>query len=193
MRYRNYTIEPKYSEHQTYFGTIEGLPEAKMVEAGTIDEFELLFHQAVDDALFVVAQKRHKRTRRLIIWGTVVAGLLIVLSATLPGKDKHVHVVAKAASEAIDAKASSMGLDLSWLGDGATINLCRKALNEYVRVDNYLIFNIAYITVTGESQPISVGILNQVITASPKMMEKYLDDLVSSAESSLDNFLDYLF
>lgn len=193
MRYRNYSIEPKYSEHQTYYGEIKGLPEAKMVEAPTIDDFELLFHQAVDDALDEVEQKRHKRSRKLTIWGVVLVGIIFVLAATLPGKDKHVQVVSKAVSVAIDAKAEQMGFDLSWLGAGTTANICRKALDEYVRVDNYLIFNIAYVTISGDSQPISVGILNQVITAPPKMMEKYLDDAITSATESVDSFLDMLF
>lgn len=190
MKYRHYYIKPEYTEHQTYFGTVSGLPEAGMIEAPTIDEFEDAFHRAVDEALLSAEKSRHRRTVKLLVWGAAVAGLIMILAATLPSKDKHLQVVSESAAVAVQAKSEAIGFDLSWWGEGTSAKLCRKALSNNLWVDNYLIFNVGYVALSGKRQPISIGIFNQVITPSPEKMGTYLDDLIDSAESILDSWFD---
>ena len=50
MKYRNYYCSPKFSDgDKSYFGNVDGVPEIPMIEAANLDDFERLFHQAVDD------------------------------------------------------------------------------------------------------------------------------------------------
>lgn len=52
MRYRNDYCTPKFPDgEKTYFCDVEDAPEISMIEAATLDDFERLFHQAVDDYL----------------------------------------------------------------------------------------------------------------------------------------------
>ena len=74
MKYRNYYCTPKFSDgEKMYYGDVEGAPEIPMIEAGTIDEFERLFHGAVDDYLDRRQAVKH-RTR----WGLIVTLLAII-------------------------------------------------------------------------------------------------------------------
>ena len=62
MNYRHYYCSPKFSEKEKcYFGTVKGIPGARPIEADTIEEFEELFHQVVDEALEVIEKKKAKR------------------------------------------------------------------------------------------------------------------------------------
>ena len=50
MKYRNHYCSPKYSDgDKCYYGNVEGFPQIPTIEVASIDDFERLFHQAVDD------------------------------------------------------------------------------------------------------------------------------------------------
>ena len=74
MKYRNYYCTPRYSDkEQMYFGVVEGAPKIPTIEAETIDDFERLFHEAVDDYL-----ERRQDAKRRAKWGIFIPLIAVV-------------------------------------------------------------------------------------------------------------------
>ena len=94
MKYRDYYISPKYSQGDgVYYGSVSGVPEIEMIEAANIDDFERLFHDAIDTYL---AEKKGHNSQKRLRWLYVViplAAVIVIALLTCPDKSKHVDVL----------------------------------------------------------------------------------------------------
>ena len=89
MKYRNHYCSPKYSDgDKCYYGDVDGVPEIETIEAATIDDFERLFHQAVDDYL---GKKSFIRPEKRNVWIPILVAAAVIFLAlvTCPDKGKH--------------------------------------------------------------------------------------------------------
>lgn len=189
MNYRHYYCTPKYSEKDNiYFGTVQNLPEARPVEASTLEEFEELFHQVVDDALEVLDRKKSKRkTIRIVAFFTIFL-LILAMAVTCPDKKRHSETVSDLAAVILNDAASSDETGFASLGAMIGNKLMGAYIENNLYVDNYILFNIGKLEFKGESKVVSVGAFNHVFTMSRNQLRKKVKE-----EDMVNKFLDELF
>ena len=188
MNYRHYYCSPKYSEKEkSYFGTVKDLPGARPIEAETIEEFEELFHQVVDDALEVIEKKKAKRKTIGIVSFFAVATLLVVMAVTCPNKAKHTAAVSELASVILNDAASGAETGFAILGAMIGNKFIGAFIENNLYIDNYLLFNVGKFEYNGESNVVSVGAFNHVFTMSRDQLRKKVkeDDTLNKALNGL--------
>ena len=175
MKYRNYYCTPKYSEgDRSYYGDVSGVPEIPLIEAKTLDDFERLFHKAVDDYIDDLQTETH-RTR----WGLIVSILatvcvFIVMALTCPKKEQHVEVLSDRFSSIL---SEHMGQDddLSVLGTIVGSKLAKGFIDLYVTVDDYVLFSVGHIRYDGEDRIASIGAMGHIFTASKEQIKRRVE------------------
>ena len=188
MNYRHYYCSPKLSEKENcYFGTVKGIPGARPIEADTIEEFEELFHQVVDEALEVIEKKKAKRKTIGIVSFFAVAALLVVMAVTCPNKTKHTAAVSELASVILNDAASGDETGFAILGAMIGNKFIGAFIENNLYVDNYLLFNVGKFEYNGESNVVSVGAFNHVFTMSRDQLRKKVkeDDTLNKALEGL--------
>ena len=179
MKYRNYYCTPKLSEgDNAYFGDVEGAPEIPMIEAATLDDFERLFHQAVDDYLDRRGAVRPKTNWGMIITLVSIAAIIIAAIATCPKKDHHVAFLTDRINTIVteELAQSGGGGDLAPLGlifgNAIVVPLVDKTLT----VNDNFLFSVGKIPVDGKERVITVGAFGHIFSASKEQMKKALKD-----------------
>lgn len=188
MNYRHYYCTPKFSEKEnSYFGTVKGLPGAHPIEADTIEEFEKLFHQVVDDALELIAKKKAKKRALGIISFFTLLSLIVVMAVTCPDKKKHSEAVSELASVILNDAASGDDSGFAILGAMIGNKLIGAFIDNNLYVDNYILFNVGKLEYNGESNVVSVGAFNHVFTQSRDQLRKKVkeDDTFNKALEGL--------
>ena len=190
MRYRNYYCTPKLSEgDNTYYGNVEGAPEIPMIEAATLDDFERLFHQAVDDYLDRRGAARPRTNWGLIITLAVVVGLIAVAIATCPKKSAHVAFLTDRINTIVteELEANGGGGDLAPLGllfgNAVIVPLVEKTLT----VNDNFLFSVGKVSVGGEEKTVTIGAFGHIFSASKEQMKQALKD-----NKYLNGYLDLL-
>ena len=190
MKYRNYYCTPKLSEgDNAYFGDVEGAPEIPMIEAATLDDFERLFHQAVDDYLDRRGAVRSKTNWGLIITLVAIAAIIITAIATCPKKDRHVAFLSDRINTIVteELAQSGGGGDLAPLGlifgNAIVVPLVDKTLT----VNDNFLFSVGKIPVDGKERVITVGAFGHIFSASKEQMKKALKD-----NKYMNDYLDLL-
>ncbi len=189
MKYRNYYCTPKLSEgDNSYYGDVEGAPDIPMIEASTLDDFERLFHQAVDDYL-----DRRGEAGPRTKWGPIVAlvaivAVIVASIATCPKKDQHVSFLTDRINLIVTEELEEHGGgDLAPLGllfgNAIVVPLVEKTLT----VDDNFLFSVGKITVGGEEKTVSVGAFGHIFSASKEQMKQALKD-----NKYLKDYLDLL-
>lgn len=178
MKYRNYYCTPKLSEgDNAYFGDVEGAPEIPMIEAATLDDFERLFHQAVDDYLGRRGAVRPKTNWGMIITLVSIAAIIIAAIATCPKKDHHVAFLTDRINTIVTEElAQSGGGDLAPLGmlfgNAIVVPLVEKTLT----VNDNFLFSVGKIAIDGEEKTVTVGAFGHIFSASKEQMKQALKD-----------------
>lgn len=173
MEYRHYYCTPKPTfKGDGYYGTVSGIKNAKMIEAATVDEFEEEFHRYVDEYLREYEEKKGKKTRRTIVWCSVLAVLFISLIFTCPDKQKHVEALNSLTSSILNDQISEDSEGWEYLGAMLGNKLLGAVFDNNVYVDNYVIFSIGKMTFEGEDNIVSFGIFNHVFTKSREQVRK---------------------
>ncbi len=175
MKYKNYKSLPVFSySEKLYYGSVEGVSEIPDIEAPTLEEYEALFHQAVDDYL---------RSRRIstsqVKWGPIVVlviavSVLIALVVSCPKKSDHAEVLADRITSVINDEMGddSVMLALSSLFGGS---ISKYVVNNCVDVKDYVLFSVGMFKYEGKSNTASIGILGHVFTVSEERLKKELE------------------
>ena len=179
MRYRNYYCTPKLSEgDNAYYGDVEGAPEIPMIEAATLDDFERLFHQAVDDYLDRRGAARTKTNWGLIITLAAIAAVIVAAIATCPKKDQHVAFLTDRINTIVteELEQHGGGGDLAPLGmlfgNAIVVPLVEKTLT----VNDNFLFSVGKIAIDGEEKTVTVGAFGHIFSASKEQMKQALKD-----------------
>lgn len=186
MHYRKFISNPKVNESDgSYFGSIEGLPEAGLIEARTIDMFEEKFHLAVDSHIQEKARKS-KLTKRWITWG-IVGGIVLALILTCPDKEKHIVKVTQEMPSYFGKAISENSDGLDIIGALLGSAFVNKIVESCMVVDNYYIFNVGKIVLDGESKPVSIGILGHVFTTFGSAVEDSVNEVGEDLEALIES------
>ena len=179
MRYKNYYCTPKLSEgDNAYYGDVEGVPDIPMIEAATLDDFERLFHQAVDDYLDRRGAVRSKTNWGLIISLVTIAAIVLAAIATCPKKDCHVAFLTDRINVIVteELEEHGGGGDLAPLGllfgNAIVVPLVEKTLT----VNDFFFFSVGKIPVDGKEKVVTVGAFGHIFSASKEQMKKALKD-----------------
>ena len=174
MKYKNYYSTPKYSDgDKSYYGSVSGVPEIPMITAGNLDDYERLFHQAVDDYLGTGGKNKVKP-------GWVIAAaicvLLAVMAMTCPKKEKHVEVLTDRFSYVLNDHLSKddSGLEfLSILFGGA---VTKPLVNNFLSLDDYFFFNVGKLSFQGEDHAVTFGAFGHVFAPSREAFKKRIEE-----------------
>lgn len=174
MKYKNYYSNPTYSvTDRTYSGEVTGLPDIPKIVAGSLDDYERLFHQAVDDHLNLSGKGRGKT-------GWVIAGLvgalLVIMAVTCPKKEKHVEVLTDRFAYVVKNQLGQYDSGLGFIGSLFGGAVTKPVVNSYLNVHNYIIFNVGTIRYKGEDNAISVGAFGHVFTLSREEWNKKVEE-----------------
>ena len=179
MRYRNYYCTPIFSDgEKTYYGDVEGAPEISMIEAATLDDFERLFHQAVDDYLDRRGAARPKTSWGLIIPLVAIAAVIVVVIASCPKKDQHVAFLTDRINTIVTEELAQQGGggDLAPLGllfgNAIVVPLVEKTLT----VNDNFLFSVGKFPIDGEEKTVTVGAFGHIFSASKEKMKQALKD-----------------
>ena len=179
MRYLKYYCAPKYSDgDKAYYGYIEGVPEIPMIEAANLDDFERLFHQAVDDYLNGRKSVRSRHNAPWIITLVAIIALVIAAIASCPKKDKHVAFLTDRINTIITEELEQQGGggDLAPLGllfgNAIVVPLIEKTLT----VNDNFLFSVGKLSIDGEEKTITVGAFGHIFSASKEKMKQALKD-----------------
>ncbi len=190
MKYRNYYCTPKYSDgEKMYYGDVQGAPEIPMIEAENLDDFEQLFHQAVDDHLDRRRTDKPKTNWGLIITLVAIVGLIVAAVATCPKKVEHVAFLTDRINVIVteELEQSGGGGDLAPLGlmfgNAIVVPLVEKSLN----VNDNFLFSVGKIPVDGKEKVVTVGAFGHIFSASKEQMKKALKD-----NKYMNDYLDLL-
>ena len=149
MKYKNYYSSPKYSEvEKTYYGSIYNIPEASMIEANTLEEFERIFHQHVDDYLNKKEEiKANIRSKKIIILVCIIA-LFGVAVLTCPDRQSHNDAIINMVNEVIKEQSNTTEEDAEWavLGMSIAQSVSDWVLEGGLTVNNHFFFSVGYFT-----------------------------------------------
>ena len=179
MRYRDYYCTPKLSEgDNAYYGDVEGAPEIPMIEAETIDDFERLFHEAVDDYLDRQHTVKPNTNWGLIISLVAIVGIIVVAIASCPKKPAHVAFLTDRINVIVAEELGQHGGggDLAplglMLGNVIVSPIVEKSLNVY----DYFLFSVGKISINGQENTVTVGAFGHFFSASKEHMKQALKD-----------------
>lgn len=168
MKYKNYYSTPKYSDgDKTYYGNVSGVPDIPMIEAASLDDYERLFRQAVDDYLGSGSAKKAK-------WGWIagvaIVGLLIIMALTCPKKEKHVEVLNDRVSFLVNDALGEQEDELKFLGLLFGNSVTRPFVSNNLSIDDYIFFNVGKFSYNGKEHTVSVGALGHVFSISRRAL-----------------------
>ena len=178
MKYRNHYCSPKYSDgDKCYYGNVEGLPQIPTIEAASIDDFEKLFHQAVDDYL-----DRKSGTHSSVHWGRIITliviiGLVIAAILTCPKKEQHVAAISDKVSSVLRDELSEDSDGFETLGVLLGSALAKPFIKESIYIKDYVLFSLGKYSYQGNENVVSVGVFGHVFTASKENMKQAVDEL----------------
>jgi len=178
MKYRNLYISPKYSqEEKVYFGNVSGVSEIDMIEAATIDDFERLFHDAVDDYYMTKQERASKKKLRWLYFVLPLIVLIVIALLTCPDKSKHLEVLKDKMGSVLNEQLlgeSSDGYEV--LGVALINGVLGQYLKNYVSVEDYALFNVGKAIMGEETNVVSIGAFGHVFSVPKKTLEKRLNE-----------------
>ena len=186
MKYRNYYCTPKYSDgDKSYYGDVEGVPSIPMIEAENLDDFERLFHQAIDDYLDDRKTSKSKTRWGLIIAVLAILGILVAMVLTCPKKEQHVNALMENLSYILSDTAGGDD-DIKILGARLGSAIAKPVVNTYLVVDDKILFSVGHFEYNGENNVVSVGAFGHVFTVSKEELKRRIEQNKDSQE-----FLNY--
>jgi len=127
-----------------------------------------------------------KITTLLVI--TIILLFAVIMTQTVPNKDKHKEAMMEAIKEFVDAEASDRGFGdnvLTNLGKNVAVKAAEAALNSKLKEHNYYLFNTTYVKYKGEEQLLSLGLLGMVFTFDKDMLHEKLEEALQSKEEAI--------
>ncbi len=108
----------------------------------------------------------------------VVGIVLLVLILTCPSADKHRDAIAGEVNKAVSSVVTESYGILGAVGSIFVSPIVNVAVGELLDVDNYLLFSIGKMTYAGETNVVSVGVLNHIFTIHSDKIEKQLNEVM---------------
>lgn len=117
------------------------------------------------------------------LWITlgVVALLAIILTITNPKKEDHCREITNVSRTWVNETIDNFNMNNLIGGAVKTAStwLIRSAVDEYVKVDNYVLFSIGYIDSGADKTKVSLGILGNVFTFNKDQLGEKINELIS--------------
>ncbi len=179
MKYRNYHTTPKFSEgEKVYYGDVEGVSDIPMIEAANLDDYERLFHQAVDDYLDDKAASKPKSIKGGMIATFIVALLVALAVVTCPKKEQHVQAISDQVKASISEDlGQSDNSDLSALGFLFGNVIVTPIVKNSVYVNNYILFSVGKLGPDKEGKTVSYGIFGHVFTIPKEKINEAIENM----------------
>lgn len=178
MKYRDLYISPKYSQGDgVYYGNVSGVPEIEMIEAANIDDFERLFHDAVDTYLAEKKEHNVKKSLRWLYFVIPLAAVIVIALLTCPDKSKHVDVLKDKIGSIMNEQLIGDSTDgLQVLGVALINGALGQYIKNYLTVEDYALFNLGRATIGDEKHIVSIGAFGHVFSVPKKTLEKRLKE-----------------
>lgn len=123
------------------------------------------------------------KKRRTGLWITLgaVATLAIILTITNPKKEDHCREITNVSRSWITETVDNFHLNniVGGVIKTASTWLIRNAVDENVKVDNYVLFSIGYIDTGAEKTRVSFGILGNVYTFNKDQLDEKVNEIIS--------------
>ena len=178
MKYRNHYCSPKYSDgDKCYYGSVEGLPQIPTIEAASIDDFERLFHQAVDDYLDRKSGSRSSAAWAKLIPVLLIIALIVAAVFTCPKKEQHVAAISDRVSSVLNDELTEESDGFEALGVMLGNALATPIIRSSVTVDDYVVCSVGKYSYQGKEQVVSIGALGHVFTVSKERIRQAVDEL----------------
>ena len=128
-----------------------------------------------------IAAKPKKRHTGLWVTLGVIAALAIILTITNPKKDDHCREITNVSRSWVNETIDNFGGDnlIGGVVKSASTWLIRNAVDENVKVDNYVLFSIGYIDTGAEKSRVSLGILGNVFTFNKEQLSEKVNEIIS--------------
>lgn len=123
--------------------------------------------------------KNSSSLKKVIIIISVIT-LFVAMAITCPDKDMHKKVITDDIAQLYNQKMSSQNAFVKALGgmfDGIVKTMVDNAINNELKVDNYLIFSIGKFSYQGKSKTVTFGIFNHVFPMYGDKLNKALDGM----------------
>lgn len=135
-------------------------------------------------------------------WGCVVSLLLLAtvvgaMVLSCPTRQEHhqaiAGVVEAAATEIIDERMAAgdnaLAHELRQMSNLLIASMVSDGIDERLTTDDYWVCSVGKLSLSGRSQPVSVGIMGHVFTASKDDVKLYADNYIKELESKIDQRL----
>ena len=123
------------------------------------------------------------RKSRSGMWVTlgIVAALAIILTITNPKKEDHCREITNVSRSWITETIDNFHMNniVGGVVKTASTWLIRSAVDENVKVDNYVLFSIGYIDTGAEKTRVSLGILGNVFTFNKEQLDEKVKEIIS--------------
>lgn len=128
-----------------------------------------------------IAAKPKKRHTGLWVTLGVIAALAIILTITNPKKDDHCREITNVSRTWVNETIDNFGGNnlIGGVVKSASTWLIRSAVDENVKVDNYVLFSIGYIDTGAEKSRVSLGILGNVFTFNKEQLNEKVNEIIS--------------
>ena len=117
------------------------------------------------------------------LWITlgVVAVLAIILTITNPKKEDHCREITNVSRTWVNETIDNFNMNNLIGGAVKTAStwLIRSAVDEYVKVDNYVLFSIGHIDSGADKTKVSLGILGNVFTFNKEQLSEKVNEIIS--------------
>ena len=181
MKYRNYYCSPQFSEgEKIYFGSVNGVREIPMISAENLNDFEQLFHDAVDDYLESKERSKKKSNKGMIVAMAILIVIVLFAIITCPKKEQHVTALSDLVSEVFSQELlQGDNSDMAGLGMLLGNALITPVIKSAIQVDDYVLFSVGKLPQQGEEKTISVGAFGHVFTISREQLKQSLREALS--------------
>ena len=127
-----------------------------------------------------VAPKPRKSHTALWVTLALLAVIAIILAVTNPDKDDHCRAITKVSRTWMTETISDMGGTgiIGGIVKVGSTQLIRSAINQFVDVDNYVLFSMGYIDTGAEKSRVSLGILGHVFTFEKSHIDEKLQEAI---------------
>lgn len=117
----------------------------------------------------------------------IILMVAIIMTQTVPPKEKHKEAMMEAIKEFVDSEASERGFGdnvLTKLGKNVAVKTAQAALNSKLKEHNYYVLNTTYVKYKGKEQLLSLGLFGMVFTFDKDMLHEKLEEALHSKEEA---------
>ena len=173
MKYKNFTCTPRYSNaEKMYYGSIDEIPEPSTLEAANLDDFERIFHDAVEEYINTKTSIQPSKKRFNITFPLILLGLVIAMIISCPKKEQHIDSLTdKITSILLEKADSDIAILSQMLGNPAS----KLIVNTYVTVDDYFLCSIGRFEYEGKKSILSIGAFGHVFSISKSALKRQME------------------